>query len=141
MTLQKQMKTLKSCAAVRCLPPILLAVSLSACSELLADLDKTSLVAAEKPQAVVASAAKTDAQLPDMPGYIATCLNRAPHKAAGKKGKDGKQAAPSADDKVVALKKTADDRQACGQAAVAWYKNLQKANGKAAEPAAKKAGG
>lgn len=92
---------------------------------------------------VVAAAAKSEAALPDMPGYMIACINKAHLAPAGKKGADGKAKAATANDKVAALHKTAEDRQKCGQSAVSWYRTLQatRAGKKAEAPAAKKPAG
>ena len=101
-----------------------LAVCLTACSDLLTDLDKTSL--AIQPKEVAAVAVKSEPLHPDIPANLVACATAAQKPPPAK---DGKTA--SADAKVNALKYTAEERRKCALAILGWYRKIQEANKKA----------
>lgn len=107
-----------------------LAVSLTACSDLLRDLDQTSDLSAAKPAAQ--AVAKSEPTHPDIPGHLIACATATgmkPTAAAAKK----EAAAPvvSADMKVAALQKQSEERRKCALAILSWYKTIQAVNKKA----------
>ena len=95
-----------------------IAVSLTACSDLLKEQDK---LASELAPKVV----QNDVKTPDIPAHLVKCVQAPP--------KPGE----TANEKVVNLKLTAEERKKCAVAILAWYKEIQKAN-KTASAAPKK---
>jgi hypothetical protein len=109
-----------------CLPLALtLAVCLTACSDLLANLDQTSQVGEQKQVAAVA--VKSEPTHPDVPAHLVACATATGLKSPAKDAK-----AASADAKVAALQKLSEERRTCALAIVGWYKKVQAANKKAA---------
>jgi hypothetical protein len=99
-----------------------LAVSQTACSTLLEDVTGPN---AALPPAVAAQANPAPLpapKLPEIPPHLVKCVETAPKTPPTK---DGKPA--TADQKVTALKLTADERRLCSKAILAWYKKLQAA--------------
>lgn len=89
----------------------MLAVSLTACSDLLAEMNREQL--SEAPKLAQAEAAKP---LPDIPPHLAKCVDKiAP---------PGK----TANEKVLNLRKTDEERRVCARAILTWYRGLQNAN-------------
>jgi hypothetical protein len=96
-----------------------LAVSLTACSELLATETQAAAVLSDPPKL-------SETKLPDIPGHLVKCIEKEP------------PAASTADKKVLALKLTAEERKACAKAILAWYRQIQAANKQAAAGSQKK---
>src|SRR5262245_23740924 len=96
-----------------------LAVSLTACSELLATETQAAAVLSDPPKL-------SETKLPDIPGHLVKCIEKEPPKA------------DTADKKVLALKLTAEERKACAKAILAWYRQIQAANKQAAAGSQKK---
>ncbi len=117
-------------------PALILAVSLTACSDLLTELDSTSLAGAG-PKAASPAVAKSEVTHPDLPPNLIACATatnlKAPSKIvdAAKAKEPAKGAAASADAKVVALQQQAEARRSCAIAIVGWYRKLQEATKKA----------
>lgn len=103
----------------------LTAVSLTACSTLLEDM--TAANAALPPAVVANNAAVANPaplpapKLPEVPPHLVKCVEAAPKTPPTKSGK------ATANEKVAALKLTADERKECARAILAWYKRLQAA--------------
>lgn len=96
-----------------------LAVSLTACSELLATETQAAAVLSDPPKL-------SETKLPDIPSHLVKCIEKEP------------PAANTADKKVLALKLTAEERKACAKAILAWYRQIQAANKQAAAGSQKK---
>jgi hypothetical protein len=117
-------------------PALILAVSLTACSDLLTVLDQTSLpvAAAEEPKAASPVAAKSEVTHPDLPASLIACATATNLKAPSKivdASKEKPSAAKSADAKVVALQQQSEARRSCAIAIIGWYRKLQEATKKA----------
>ncbi len=122
------------------------------CSTLLDDANLWTAAAKEREIAAAAvTPAANDAKTPDIPPYVAKCvrygLALSKQKQAQAKAKktaqkapaegQGAAATPSADTLVLAELQTKDERDKCAAAVLAWYKQIQEANRKAAAAKAK----
>jgi hypothetical protein len=113
-----------------------LAVSLTACSDLLRDLDQTSDLTA--PKQAAPAVAKSEPTHPDVPPHLVACATATGIKTPSGAAKAAKEPV-SADVKVEALRKASEERRKCALAILSWYKTIQAAN-KKAEAAQKPAG-
>ena len=104
-----------------------LAVFLTACSDLLTDLDQTSQL---QPKAAAVVAVKSEPTHPDVPAHLVACATATGLKTPGGVVDAAKKPA-SADAKVAALQKQSEARRTCAIAIIGWYRKLQEASKKA----------